>query len=111
MPIINKPKHPETKKGGKQGTKWKDPPPKDKRTGVGRFSLYVRTVGSGFHNHFKEPLKLSLILLTTFEGFRVVEKNNSHSFSTLLVLIEFTSPSFQHWFSQASDHNFFNAIF
>jgi len=28
LPIINKPKHPEKKRGGMQGTKWKDPCPK-----------------------------------------------------------------------------------
>jgi hypothetical protein len=97
MPIINKPKHPK-KKGGKQGTKWKDPR-KDKRTSVGRFSLFVRTAGSGYHNHLKEPLKFSLIILISFKGFRVLEKRISQRFSALLVLIKITSPGFQRRFS------------
>jgi len=30
---------------------------------VGRFSIFVKTAGSGYHNHFREPLRFSLIIL------------------------------------------------
>jgi len=41
---------------------------------------FVRTAGSGYHNHFKEPLKFPLIILITFEDFRVLGKKIPNGF-------------------------------
>jgi hypothetical protein len=75
-------------------------------TSVGWLSLFVRTAGSIHHNHFKEPLRFSLIknfkkILITFKDFRFLGKKNSHQFSALPVLIKITSPGFECRFSQA----------
>jgi hypothetical protein len=60
MPIINKPKHPK-KTGENKGQNGRTHNKTKDKTSVGQFSLFVRADGSGYHNHFKEPLKFSLL--------------------------------------------------
>jgi hypothetical protein len=56
-------------------------------TSVGWFSLFVKTVGSSSHNHFKEPLRFSFKkkkkkIYITFKGFKFLEKNIPNSFQS-----------------------------
>jgi hypothetical protein len=82
---------------------------------VGRFSIFVKTAGSGYRSHFREPFRFSLVIFLKIFWWplRVLDfwEKNSHRFSALPVLMKMTSPGFRHQFSQASFQNFKNPIF
>jgi hypothetical protein len=54
---------------------------------VGRFSLFVKTTSSSYHNHFKDPLWFSLKkqeekISITFEGFNFWGKTIPNGFQS-----------------------------